>query len=135
MLFKSDRIRDEWSQLAFKNLPLFDIINRLHDHVAEVYGKELVLTSILRTKEENDELYKDTPPEQRPAASPHCIWGAVDVRSSTFTDEEITSLTAWLNASFRNPSGKATALYHSIPGQAKHFHIQHSNGLPPKIVA
>lgn len=125
MQFKTDRIRDEWAKLAFKNPGLFDIVTRLHDRVKEHYKKELVLTCILRTKEENDALYAAVPLDKRPAASPHCFWYAVDVRSSTFNNDEIQSLVAWLNTTFKNPSGKATAVYHSIPGGAPHFHLQH----------
>jgi uncharacterized protein YcbK (DUF882 family) len=134
MQFKTDRIRDEWAQLAFKNMPLFDIVTRLHDYVADTYGREIVLTSIYRTPEENESLYKDTPLGKRPQAQPHTRWAAVDIRSSIFSLDEITGILAWLNASFKNPSGKATAIYHAIQGNVGHLHIQHIT-LPTQIIA
>ena len=125
MKFKSDRIRDEWAQLAFKNPGLFSIIEKLHDYVANTHCKEIMLTSIYRTPEENDILYKDTPADKRPKAQPHTLWAAADIRSSMFSQDEITSIVSWLNASFKNPSGKSTALYHAIQGNVGHLHIQH----------
>jgi protein tyrosine phosphatase len=124
MKYKSDRIRTEFGQLPYKNMPLFDIITRLDSYAQDTFNKEITLTCILRTKEENDALYASTPPEQRPKATPHVFWGACDLRSSTFSDDEIASLVAWLNSSFKNPSKAKVAIYHCIAGNAPHFHIQ-----------
>ena len=122
--FKTDRIRDEFGQLAFKNPKLFDLLTDLKTYVEEHMHRDIVLTCILRTKEENDELYKLVPVEKRPN-SPHLGWGAVDLRSSTFSDDEIHQLVAYLNVKYKNASGKPVALFHSIPGNVKHFHIQY----------
>lgn len=131
MKFKSDRIRDEYAKLPFKNMPLFDIITRLNEKTVNDYGKEITLTSILRTKEENDALYANVAPDKRPQAAPHLIWGAVDVRSSDFTPAQIAAITDWANKTFKNPSGKLIAIYHCIPGNAPHWHFQYTTPIQP----
>jgi hypothetical protein len=124
--FKTSRERSEFGELVSKNPKLFYIITQLADYTMNTYGKSIVLTSIYRSPEENAILYKDTPVDKRPKAQPHTIWGAVDVRSHNFTEEEITATTAWGNAKFKNPSGKAICIYHCIAGGSPHWHWQYA---------
>jgi hypothetical protein len=121
--FKSDRIRDQFAELIRENNKLFLLLVELERYARETLNKDVVLTSILRTKEENDELYKLTPPDKRPKSAPHTTWEAVDLRGSIYTQDEIQRLLGWLNTHYKNANGKPVALYHKIAGNVEHFHI------------
>lgn len=121
--FKVDRIRDEFADLIQKNNKLFLLLVELERFVREGLGKDVVLTSILRTKEENDALYTQTPVDKRPKSQPHCTWEAVDIRSAVYTDDEIKRILGFINGSYKNKNGKPAALYHMINGNVPHFHI------------
>lgn len=109
--------------LAIHNRGLQYVVQRLENYARAVFKKEITLTCVYRTKEENDELYKQyaTPPK----ASPHMFWCAVDIRSSDFTESEIKELLDYLNDTYLFNMYKTTAIYHSILGNARHFHIQY----------
>lgn len=124
MQFKTDRLREEMNQLLVKNTELWKLMDVLDVYAKLEFSKDIVITSIFRTEEENAALYAATPIDKRPARSPHMDWKAVDIRSSNFTDAEITKMLAFLNC-FTNKNGKRIALYHEIPGNVKHFHIQY----------
>ena len=80
-----------------------------------------MITSIYRTKEEHDALYKNTP--NPPPGSVHMAFEGVDIRSSDFSAADIERMLTFLNCfTFRN--GKKVALYHQVAGNAFHFHIQ-----------
>jgi hypothetical protein len=87
------------------------------------FKKEVTITSILRTQEEHDALYAAVPAESKPPRSPHLYWSAVDIRSKDFTDAEIKRMLDFLNC-FKNNNGRPVAIYHAIPNNALHFHIQ-----------
>lgn len=127
--FKTSRIREEYVQLMGKNPKLFNIITTLATHVEDKYGKDLTLTCIYRSPEENSELYKNTPAEKRPKNMPHTLWGAVDTRSHDFKPDELLELVEFINKKWPKPSKSLTAIYHTIPGGAPHFHIQWPVGL------
>lgn len=121
--FKSTRIRDEYATLSFKNQKLFTLLIDLINFVEDNYKKDVMLTSILRTKEENDALYATTPIDKRPKSAPHTTWEAVDIRSSIYTKDEIRGILEHLNTKFKNANGKPSALYHMINGNVTHFHL------------
>lgn len=121
--FKTTRQETDFGTLPTKNPKLYSITNALSIFVSVNFGKDVVITDVFRTKAEFDSLYSATPVASRPLDSPHLHWGAVDLRSSIYTDAEISSLVTFLNL-FKNPSGKPTCLYHKIAGGASHFHIQ-----------
>lgn len=121
--FKTDRIRDEFAQLIRSNNKLFLMLVELERFCREGLNKDVVLTSILRTKEENDALYEQTPINQRPKSQPHCTWEAADIRSSIYTDDEIKRILGFINGSYKNSNGKPAAIYHMINGNVPHFHF------------
>lgn len=123
MNFKTERQKDDVYKLSLYNPQLYKLLVILDNFTQFEFGKEFVVTDVFRTKEEFDALYAATPVDKRPTDSPHCHWEAVDLRSTTFTDSEIKTMLTFLNC-FKNPSGKPTALYHTIAGNAFHFHIQ-----------
>lgn len=126
MMFKTETERTEWEQLDLKNPRLHSLILWLENYVQLNFGKELTLTEIFRSQEEFDALYAQTPPEQRPARSPHQDWHAVDIRSSVFTGSEIQKMISVLNTFKYKDGSKQVCVYHQIAGNVMHFHIQYS---------
>lgn len=126
MQFKTDRIAKEYEVLQQKNLKLWRLMS-LADQFSklELGGKEITLTHIYRTLEEQIELYKDTPEAQRPKTSPHQLYQAVDIRSSTYNQREIERLVNFFNQFTYQGGQRKVSMYHMIAGQALHFHVQY----------
>lgn len=123
----SQRLQDEVKLLLTKNKPLSDLIFDLAEHIADTYNKELVITMIDRTQEEQDAIYKDDAKYKvKKFKSPHQFWQAVDIRSSIFKKDEITAIEKHLNEKY-NPSNECawTARNHVVGKGAYHFHIQY----------
>lgn len=123
--FKTKRIEKEWNDLKFKNKDLYDLVEDLSVWVNKEMGKQLVLTMIYRTQEEQDYLYRnDKRYQQKKFKSPHQFGHAVDLRSRTFTKLEIIKIENYLNDKYdRNNYYKWTALCHDV-GAGDHFHLQ-----------
>jgi ATP-dependent exoDNAse (exonuclease V) beta subunit len=125
MKFKTPRIEEEYSKLKEKNEPMRELLVSLDAFTRAKYSKEIVLTHLFRTDQEQIQLYSATDANKRPARSPHQDWKAVDIRSKTFTKEEQDDMCSMLNTNFKNnKTGKVTAFVHTIAGGAEHFHIQ-----------
>jgi hypothetical protein len=122
LTFKTLNERDEYLELPKRNPKLLDLLIDLTAYTAKKHGKDITLTSVYRDEEEQKDLYKESP--TRPAASPHCTWQAVDLRSSTLTQEEMDDMCAYLNSRYKNANGKVVAFTHKIPGNVMHFHLQ-----------
>lgn len=125
MIYKITRIAEEYDKLLTVNPKLHKLIDILDCFAQMELGKELTVTCIFRTKEENDALYAATPPSQRPPTSPHCFFHAVDLRSSDFTDLQINRIVAFANQFTYEGGARKVALYHEISGNVKHLHIQY----------
>lgn len=119
--FKTTRIRDEFSELITKNKALFELLVDLAQHIHDVYKKDVVLTSIYRDDAEQADLYKSA--VKKVLKSAHATYEAVDLRSWLYTDAEIQAIVAYLNAKYKNKNGKLVALFHTVPGNAAHFHV------------
>lgn len=125
MRFKTARVMSEYNLLPVENPRLYDLVNSLDTFLRLEFGKDVMLTSILRTKEEHEELYRFVPVNERPAASPHMFWEALDFRSSDFNDAQKARILSFLNQyKFRN--GKLVALIHTVSGNVEHAHIQYA---------
>jgi len=120
---KDSRISKEYAELPVHNPRMIQVLLALSLFCEAEFKKHIMITSIFRTQQEHDALYAATEPAKRPLTSPHMTWEGVDLRSSTFTDAEITRMVAFLNM-FTYRGGKPVALYHKIAGGANHFHIQ-----------
>ena len=119
--FKNPRERSEYAELATKNPKLFDLLHDLVSYVQDTFKKDVVLTSVYRTAEEQAALYAKA--VHKVLKSDHMSWEAVDLRSSIYTKGEIDSIVAYLNTKYKNRDGRRVALYHSVPGNVPHFHI------------
>lgn len=122
--FKTERVEKEWAYLEEVNKPLHMLIEMLESFVTLELHKDVTLTSIFRSKEEQAALYVNVPSDKKVLDSPHMHWRAVDLRSSDFTDAEIKRMLTFLNA-FRYMEGRSVALYHTIAGNVAHFHVQY----------
>jgi len=120
--FKTPAQREQWVAMGTKNPALVDLVIDVSEYITLMFGKETVLTSILRTPEEQAALYAASP--TKVVNSPHLTYEAVDLRSSLYTPEEIASICAYLNLTYRNANGKKVAIFHKIPGNVDHMHIQ-----------
>ena len=124
MRFKTDRVKAEFEKLAELNSKLHALLLKLDTFCLTVMGKDVCLTHIFRTEEEQKQLYAATPIDKRPKSSPHQVWGACDVRSRDFNKEQIEQILDFLVA---QPKGRyrTNAIYHKIPGNTDHLHLQY----------
>lgn len=122
--FKNDRIKAEWSQLESNNLSLFNLVKALSLLVKNNFDKDVVITSIYRSAEEQAELYKDVPEGKKVLNSPHMRWEAVDLRSNIYTETEIKKMLTFLNLFLYQGGQRNVAIYHTIAGNVAHFHLQ-----------
>ena len=91
------------------------------DFCEKIFSKDIVITSIYRSPEEQAILYANDP---NPIIhSPHETWEAFDLRSSDFDSEEIQRIKDFANT-FPYRNGLPSCLYHVIPGNVYHFHFQ-----------
>ena len=124
--FKTDRVAVEFGQLEAKNRKLHALLVDLNELVNARFEKALVITHIFRTIEEQAEIYKDSAKYKRkPFTSPHNWWHGCDLRSRTFTPEEIKWIENYLNNKYNAKNYyKKTAFNHNI-GLGDHFHLQY----------
>lgn len=87
------------------------------------FKKDITVTEIFRTQEEQDSYYKDHESyKEKPWKSVHQYWRGADVRSKNFEHEEIQKITNWLNMVHYSTKHN-TCVYHDI-GLGEHWHIQ-----------
>jgi hypothetical protein len=124
----TQRLKDELKILAEKNKPMHDLVYDLAEFVKSAFNKEIVITMIGRTKEEQDELYKDDARHKvKPRVSPHQLWHGVDIRSTTFTSEEIKKIEGYLNGLYNKTNVYSyTAQCHKVGAGVMHFHLQYA---------
>jgi hypothetical protein len=116
ILFKTPEIEKQYQELPVHNRRLKNAILMLDLFVSLELKKDIELTSLLRTPEENAAV-GGIP------NSPHLVWNAVDLRSTLYTDAEVNRIVAFMN-SLTYHAGKSTAMAHAVGGGAYHLHIQ-----------
>ena len=121
----SERLMEELKDLDKKNSKLLDIIEDLHDFALENFNKGILVTMIYRTQKEQDYLYRNSERYAiRKFKSPHQFWHGVDLRSKTFSPEQIGRMVEYINEKYnRENHYRFTADYHTV-GAGYHFHIQ-----------
>lgn len=113
--------------LDLKNTALKAILKALDIFVSQEFGKDVVITSLFRSNEEQQALYKEEVrlnPNFKVPVSHHQYWLAADIRSSIYTPQEIERMVKFLNC-FTFPAADAVATYHAIAGNTNHFHIKY----------
>lgn len=128
---QSKRLIDEIWQLKKDNKPLLSLLFDVRNYVSKNFNKDITLTMIYRTQEEQDDIYRGKSNsggreyDKKPWKSPHQFAHALDLRSKTFTDEEIKELTEYINNKYNGDNYyKTTAIYHNV-GLGDHYHIQY----------
>lgn len=122
----SKRLEEEWEVLDAQNTHLKSLILDLDKYAYDRYQKNLVITMIYRTNEEQDNIYKDDERyKKKKFKSPHQFFQGVDIRSSIFNEDEIKDLVNYLNTRYNDSNYyKYTAKCHNV-GLGDHFHIQY----------
>lgn len=119
--FKTDRIEKEFDQLYSKNMDLYQIVVFAMYASQTKYKKDLIITEVYRTQEEQDKYYKG----KNKFRSPHQDWKAVDIRTFHLETKEIKDLVKIINSRYNSTSKYIpVAFYHDI-GLGKHIHIQY----------
>jgi len=127
----SERLAQELMELQYKNNDLYELmVNDLAPWILTMFGKDLVITMIYRTDAEQDSIYngksnsRGRKYDEKPWKSPHQFYHAIDLRSKTFSENEIESIVSYINRKYQ-PSNyyKSTAFCHNV-GLGDHFHLQ-----------
>jgi hypothetical protein len=119
--FKTPRIEAEFRELPSKNKRLFVLATAAGHYSMFEFKKEITITSLYRTPEENAELYS---PNKEPFNKPHTLWEAIDLRSTIYTESELKKLLHFLNLWTAFDGKRSTAFCHTVLGGAQHFHVQ-----------
>ena len=121
----SIRLKNEFNDLKVKNPTLYDILIDLNEFANKQYSKNVIITMIFRSDAEQDFIYKDDARYlAKPFKSPHQFWHGVDIRSWTFSADEITEIEEYLNSKWNKGNYyKWVAKCHNV-GHGDHFHIQ-----------
>ena len=85
-------------------------------------GKQAVVTSLLRTREQQRKIYPSSPGKR----SPHEFGRAADMRVSLLHPGRAGDWARWLNEAFpyQGRTGLKTALVHEVGGRGNHIHVQ-----------
>jgi hypothetical protein len=92
------------------------------------WNKEVLITEIMRTREQQENIYKDTPkykgkPLSEIPNSVHMYGRGADIRTHHLEMNQINELVNFLNLFPYGKGNLLTALYHDI-GTGAHIHIQ-----------
>ena len=131
--FKNDnsRLFKEFNELRKNNFDLYSLIRDLESYVNYYFKKDVIITMIYRTNEEQDKIYRGSKMgtreyDVRPWKSPHQFWHSVDIRSMIFDPEEIKKIEEFININCEETNYyKWTAKNHEVNGGGEHFHIQY----------
>lgn len=133
--FKTDRIRKEFDKLTTKNWELRQLLVDLNEYTELTFKKNITITMIDRTQEEQDAIYRGTVRRGRsydkiPWKSWHQFWIATDIRTRNFTIFEIKNIVNYLNRVYTGVNKRPkTATFHEVTKadgtkMGKHFHIE-----------
>lgn len=127
----STRLAEELVQLSERNQSLQEVLENLASFASLEFNKDVIITAIYRTQEEQDKIYKGkvnargVSYDANPWKSPHQLWEAIDIRSTVYNSQEIQRMLAFLNC-FKYRQNQPVAIYHNV-GLGDHFHIQYQS--------
>ncbi|QBR02961.1 hypothetical protein [Paraburkholderia pallida] len=135
IVFKTDRVRGEWTKLHHYNPALCKIVHELSAYLAK-QQQNLTITCIYRSQKENNEIYRASKPKHQKVTA-HTYYTAVDIRShglEAFIPEMLELLNAHNSRNANRTRSGQTAIFHEVNGHGPHFHIQfqekHAHKLP-----
>ena len=119
ILYKTLRIESHWLQVHPK---IRQIVYWLSGYLAQTQDIDVIVTDLLRTREEQRALYPDEPEKK----SVHQFGRGVDIGVTDIDDPK--ALESYINNTWPYGDGKhKTALYHTVhkdKKRGKHIHIQ-----------
>jgi hypothetical protein len=123
----SKRLHDEWENLQSENNDLWEIGEDINTFTYKNFKKTVVITMILRTQKEQDEIYNNDPKyQQKPFKSPHQFAQALDIRSKIFAEDEIKKIESYVNEKYNSTNYFGwSAKCHTVGSGAEHFHVQY----------
>jgi len=120
--FKTKRIAKEYLSPDLSD-DLLSIICILSAYCQLEFKKDITITGIYRTQEEQEKIYsKNKQFKKAPWYSVHQFWRGMDIRSKNFTKKECDKIVLFLNM-ITYDTIHNTVVYHDV-GLAKHFHLQ-----------
>ncbi len=110
----------KWRVIKPRLKKLIDLISL---YVELKYKKNIMITGLIRTQAGQDSIYKDNPRyKKKPWKSVHQFGRGCDLRSWTFTMNQINDIKKFANmVPYRE--GKKTCVVHNV-GRGLHFHFQ-----------
>lgn len=123
MIFKTLRQEQEWAQAVAAGYMIVPVVTFAAETSLRLFGKQVVITEILRTDAEQRALLAGLRPPVEYYATVHSSWRGADIRSRDYTRDEIGILRAAINKRFEYGRGKEVALFHDM-GAGAHFHLQ-----------
>ena len=125
MKFKTDRIRREWESMDLPD-KLRRIVVSIEQFMLAKYSYEITVTQILRTQEEQDNIYGDRENYQvNPWKSVHQFFRGIDIRNRDMTPQMIEDVLMLANQIIYDDKRphKQTAKSHDV-GKGDHIHLQ-----------
>ena len=126
--FKNFKIASEFDDSMLETR-LRSLINMADEYSTMEFGKDIVITGLLRTQQEQNEIYKKNPDYiKKPWKSVHQYGRGCDLRSSIYTSKEIAKFVDFLNMLTYDPKrpNKKTCTFHNV-GKGDHLHLQVSS--------
>ena len=115
ILFKTLRIESHWLQV---HPDIRKILYWLSGYLQQTQGIDVMVTDLIRTREEQRALYPDEPDKR----SVHEFWRGADIRSEDIEDPK--ALESYINYTWPYGKGRIkTAIHHDV-GRGDHIHIQ-----------
>ena len=127
--FKDDRQKAEWADISGK---LKQLIEMLALYMWLKYGRQIMITELKRTQDEQDDIYgkkadKETKAKykKKPWKSVHQFDRGADIRTYDWERNEVKDALFILNTIVYDKarSRKKTAIHHDL-GTGEHIHIQ-----------
>ncbi len=118
--YKTPRIEKEFNELPLRNKRLYILIQAASQYSEFEFKKEITITDLYRSPEENAKLY----PLGEPINKPHTLWEGADLRSIIYSAPQIYKMVTFLNMWTSFDGKRITAFCHTVPGGAPHFHVQ-----------
>lgn len=121
--FKTKRIAKEFDDPKLSD-DLLSLLYILNAFCGLQFKKDITITDLFRTQEEQDNIYNDYESYKRKKwYSVHQFWRGADIRSRDFTKLEIDEILQFMNL-ITYDSKHSTMLCHKVSGGAYHLHLQ-----------
>lgn len=126
MKFKQDSLREQFYDLGETDPRLRAVLTELDFYFQQKFGRELMVTSVARTEDEQKELYPDyfaRVGRPRPSAHLDRPCRAIDIRSRDLRPQEIEALRNYFETWWDEFPGWAF-LINDRGGKFPHIHVQ-----------